>query len=218
MPRPSVAYVSSTVDQPPQAEAFAHDLELVEVVTERNQDSKAGLRDALALIADGTADTLFLPELGTAARSLTEMLRLLDWLEQADADLVAVRPPLDTTSERGRATVAVLREVERWEREPSAPRRPRGRPGLTSGSPKLARKLEDMRERGMSLQAIADQLNRDGVPTPRGGATWRPSSVQSALGYRRPRPPVPGAPPPKRPPPHRPPPPHGAPPHRKKKP
>jgi hypothetical protein len=38
----------------------------------------------------------------------------------------------------------------------------------------------------MTLQAIADELNRDGVPTLRGGAMWRPSSVQAALGYRRP--------------------------------
>jgi hypothetical protein len=50
----------------------------------------------------------------------------------------------------------------------------------------------------MTLQAIADALNEDGVPTLRGGAKWRPSSVQSALGYKRPRPSRAGLPPPKR--------------------
>jgi hypothetical protein len=46
-----------------------------------------------------------------------------------------------------------------------------------------------MRASGMTLQAIADTLNAQGQPTVRGGARWRPSSVQSALGYkRRPRP------------------------------
>ena len=39
---------------------------------------------------------------------------------------------------------------------------------------------------GMTLQAIADALNDEGVPTLRGGAKWRPSSVHSATGYRRP--------------------------------
>jgi recombinase len=39
----------------------------------------------------------------------------------------------------------------------------------------------------MTLRAIADTLNREGVPTVRGGAEWRPSSVQSVLGYRRTR-------------------------------
>jgi Recombinase len=43
-----------------------------------------------------------------------------------------------------------------------------------------------MRGANMTLQAIADQLNNEGVPTLRGGAMWRPSSVQAALGYRRP--------------------------------
>ena len=37
----------------------------------------------------------------------------------------------------------------------------------------------------MTLQAIADTLNADGVPTTRGGAQWRPSSVQTAAGYKR---------------------------------
>ena len=43
-----------------------------------------------------------------------------------------------------------------------------------------------MRAQGMTLQAIADVLNAEGVPTLRGGALWRPSSVQRATGYRRP--------------------------------
>jgi hypothetical protein len=38
----------------------------------------------------------------------------------------------------------------------------------------------------MTLQAIADTLNAEGVPTLRGGAEWRPSSVQAAAGYKRP--------------------------------
>ena len=43
-----------------------------------------------------------------------------------------------------------------------------------------------MRERGMTLQAIADELNAAGVPTVRGGRLSRPSSVQRTAGYRRP--------------------------------
>jgi hypothetical protein len=50
----------------------------------------------------------------------------------------------------------------------------------------LQERIAAMREQGMTLQAIADQLNEEGVPTLRGGAMWRPSSVQRATGYRRP--------------------------------
>ena len=107
---------------------------------------------------------------------------------------------LDTGSAAGRRTVAALREVERWERAPPAGRPPRGRPGLAARAPELSARIAAMRERGHSLQAIADALNADGVPTQRGGARWRPSSVQAALGYRRPRPPPrPAAPAPPRP-------------------
>jgi hypothetical protein len=53
----------------------------------------------------------------------------------------------------------------------------------------LRERIARMRAQGMTLQAIADRLNEEGVPTVRGGAKWRPSSVQVAAGYkRRPRP------------------------------
>ena len=55
------------------------------------------------------------------------------------------------------------------------------RPRVRSGS---ARSL--MRASGMTLQAIADELNAEKVPTLRGGAMWRPSGVQAAAGYSRP--------------------------------
>jgi Recombinase len=164
-------------------------LQIVALVVDEEEGERRGLSDALRRIAAGDADTLYVSRLGTAAGSLVELIRLLDWLQAADVGL-------DTGDRAGRHSVALLREIEGWERDPA--RRPRGRPGLTAGSPELARRIELMRERGLSLQAIAAALNAEGIATPRGGAQWRPSSVQSALGYRRPRPPAPGAPPPPR--------------------
>ena len=46
-------------------------------------------------------------------------------------------------------------------------------------------RIAAMRAAKMTLQAIADELNAEGVPTLRGGAKWRPSSIQATLGYRR---------------------------------
>jgi hypothetical protein len=51
--------------------------------------------------------------------------------------------------------------------------------------PELRERIARMRAEGMTLQAIADRLNEIGVPTVRGGAKWRPSSVQAATGYKR---------------------------------
>jgi hypothetical protein len=159
------------------------------------EDGEAPLTLALEGITAGDANVLLLTRLADAAGSLRELTALLDWLAAAGADLVALDVGLDTVAPAGQGTLAVVRELARWEREPPPGRPPRGRPGLARRSPELAARIAAMRERGMSLRAIADALNEEGVPTHRGGALWRPSSVQSALGYRRPGPPPPpGAP------------------------
>ena len=70
--------------------------------------------------------------------------------------------------------------------ELQAPRngRRRGRPALAD-DPELVERITRMRAQGMTLQAIADRLNAEGVPTVRGGVEWRPSSVRGGLGYKR---------------------------------
>jgi hypothetical protein len=168
-------------------------VEVIEVVDDGGGPARSGLTRALELIAAREAGVLVVAHLRDAASSLGELVRLIAWLEQAGADLIAADVRFDLGQAGARAAVAMLREVERWDREPHPARRPRGRPGLSSVDPKFAQRLALLRERGLSLQAIAAALNAEGVPTPRGGAEWRPSSVQAALGYRRPRPPAPGA-------------------------
>lgn len=170
-------------------------VDVVEVVAGDDDAARSGLADALELIASGAAGVLVVARLRDAAGSLGELVALLAWLEQAGADLIAVDVGFDSGEASARGTVAVLHEVERWDRDRDPGGRPRGRPGLSSADPELAQRLALMRERGLSLQAIADALNAERVPTPRGGAEWRPSSVQAALGYRRPRRPGPGGPP-----------------------
>jgi len=41
-----------------------------------------------------------------------------------------------------------------------------------------------MRSRGLTLQAICDKLNEEGVPTLRAGTTWRPTSLRAVLDRR----------------------------------
>jgi hypothetical protein len=186
VPRRTVAYLTGGTDSRP---TLPDQLELTAVVGEQ-----AGLPRALGLISAGRADTLFVRRLRSAAGSLDELTRLLGWLEAAGADLVAADVGLDTASSQGRRMAALVREIDRWNREPQRHQRRRGRPGLATRAPHVAQRIAQLRERGLSLRAIADALNAEGVPTPRGGSHWRPSSVQSALGYRRPRPPAPSEP------------------------
>lgn len=45
----------------------------------------------------------------------------------------------------------------------------------------LKKRIVAMREDGFTLQAIADRLNEDRVPTLRGGPKWRPTSVHAEI-------------------------------------
>jgi hypothetical protein len=198
MSRTAIAYLEA----PEEGAGAQHQLpthgglDVIAVVQEGPHGGHAALAEALRRIAAESAAALLVARLRAVGDSLRELLSVLDWLAPAGADLVALDVGFDSGSPAGRRTIAVLRELERWQHEPAQGRPPRGRPGLTARAPELGERIAAMREGGLSLQAIANALNDDGVPTQRGGAQWRPSSVQAALGYRRPRPPLPGAPPP----------------------
>jgi DNA invertase Pin-like site-specific DNA recombinase len=105
---------------------------------------------------------------------------------------VSLNPALDTGTESGRTAIRILCAISDWERARTAERsraglaaaRAKGA-GLSSIEPDIRRRIERMRGAGMTLQAIVDELNAAGVPTVRGGALWRPSSIQAAVGYRR---------------------------------
>ena len=45
----------------------------------------------------------------------------------------------------------------------------------------VERRIRREREKGGSLAAIADGLNRDGVPTAQGGKWWHPATIRSTL-------------------------------------
>jgi DNA invertase Pin-like site-specific DNA recombinase len=118
---------------------------------------------------------------------------VLDALERVDSRLVSLQPRIDTGTESGHAAARILCAVSDWERRCAAER---SRNGLAAArargaiqpaiQPQLKRRITRMRAAGMTLQSIVDELNDAGVPTVRGGAEWRVSSVQSAIGYKRP--------------------------------
>lgn len=212
--RPAIEYLRTPLAQSRGADTGASGLFAVEVVAvlgDADGEEREALAQALQRIAAGEASVLLVQRLSDVARSARELLAIVDWLAAANAELVALDVALDTGAASGALVVRVLRELEHGPRAGPAAARPRGRPGIAARAPDLGERIAALRESGLSLQAIADALTAQGVPTPRGGARWRPSSVQAALGYRRPRPPAPGLPP--RPPAPRDPPAPAAPPH-----
>jgi DNA invertase Pin-like site-specific DNA recombinase len=154
---------------------------------------RPGLRHALELLEGGDVGCIVVTGLDRLSRSAANLGTLIERLEQVDARLIVIDIELDTDTDEGRMAARTLIRVGSLERrrddrpDTGGFRRAGsgGRPAVAD-LPLLQRRIATMRANGMTLQAIADTLNQEGVPTLRGGAKWRPSSVQAATGYRRP--------------------------------
>jgi DNA invertase Pin-like site-specific DNA recombinase len=148
---------------------------------------RPGLAYVLDQIRTGQARGIVVHRLRDVTHSVAKIGPLLEWLDEADAFLIALDYALDTSQPSGRIAASALADMSEWERRRIAARTRRGlTAAAVSDDPELREQIVAMRSSGMSLQAIADTLNAAGVPTVRGGSQWRPSSVQSATGYKRP--------------------------------
>jgi DNA invertase Pin-like site-specific DNA recombinase len=108
-------------------------------------------------------------------------------LANADSDPVrkAMRNMVATFAELERgALVKKLRDARIRARK-NRPNYKEGRKpfGFFAGEPETLRKMHKLRADGLSFQAIADRLNRDGLK-PRAAELWWPSSVQTILKAR----------------------------------
>ena len=200
--RDAIARDLSTYSAEIEGWTVAHQMRLAKIVHDVEPDSGRqgpgpGLRWALERIAAGDADALVVARLEHLSPSVARLSPLLRWFTSDGRTLVAINFQLDTSTEVGRFAADALAGVGGWERERLSARTRRGLEasrarGSVQGRPAVAdvpglrERIARMREQGMTLQAIADVLNHEGVATLRGGVMWRPSSVQRAAGYRRP--------------------------------
>ena len=211
----ALGYVSVAMNGDPEASAIdeqAAEIDslcerrgwrLVEVVrdaerTEGGALRRPGLAYAIGRVARGEVSCLVVSEVGRLSNSAAELSRILELIARGGGRLVIMDVDLDTASDGGRTAANSLLRVGYWERRrvlentrkglaaARAKRAATGRPAVED-LPALKERIVAMRSEGMTLQAIADQLNEEGIPTVRGGQKWRPSSVQAAVGYRRPR-------------------------------
>jgi peptidoglycan hydrolase-like protein with peptidoglycan-binding domain len=175
---------------------------LLEVVRDVNGTGAAvldrpGLRYALDRIGKGEASCLAVAQLGQLSHSAADLGRVVDAVRQVRGRLVALDVDLDTAAHDAQVAVNALVAVGDWGASPSE-ERPQTRvaalratrPGATQrqvDDPGAVReRIARMRADGMTLQAIADRLNEEGVPTLGGGTHWRPSSVRYAAGSTHP--------------------------------
>ncbi len=131
------------------------------------------------------------PRLDRLARSVSEAARLLERAKREGWNLVALDVGLDLSTPEGERVANAFASVAQWERRMISERtraalaRTRAQ-GVKLGTPRrtaaaTVAKIRRLRAQGLTLQAIADELNRLRLPTARGGSSWRPSSVRSVL-------------------------------------
>jgi peptidoglycan hydrolase-like protein with peptidoglycan-binding domain len=151
------------------------DWDLLEIVCDRqNGDAfdRPGLSYALEQIAEGRSRGLVVSDLRSLGGSPDDVGAVVAWLREADATLMVADDP---KRERRHHPA----------RNGTGGARLNGAPTLKN-HPELMERIVTMRSANMTLQQIADQFNAESIPTLRGGREWRPSSIQTALGYRRP--------------------------------
>ena len=168
--------------------------QVTEVVSENGvsgtlaPDARPGLGRALHALTAGQADALVVAKLDRLGRDVADVLALADTAERQGWSLAVLDLDLDTSTPGGRLVLTMFAALARWERDIIAERtsaalqalkrrgKRLGRP--VEQSPTARRRIEQLRQSGLSMAATAVALNAEGIPTARGGR-WHGSTVAS---------------------------------------
>jgi DNA invertase Pin-like site-specific DNA recombinase len=187
--------------------AALYDLELVAVYVDAGVSAKslnrAGLSQALGLLENGEAEALIIAKLDRLTRSVADWAKLIDRHFAKRHTLLSVGDQIDTRTAAGRLVLNVLVSVGQWEREAISERTTAalaykksqgkylgGVPyGYQLAGDVLIEKqdqstvvtlIRDLRGDGLTLRAIADELNIREIKTQR-GSKWAPQTVKNVL-------------------------------------
>lgn len=152
---------------------------------------RPGALAALDAVRTGKAAGVLAAKMDRLSRSVVDGGALLDEARTAGWTLHFADFDIDTSTPAGEMSANVIIAASQYERrlisqrtrDALAAKRARGdRLGRPSKTPlEVTRRIVADRAAGLTMQAVADQLNRDGVPTVRGATGWTVSTVQSVL-------------------------------------
>ena len=183
-------------------------IESVQVFTDagisgKRADNRPALQEALD--ATGEGDALVVYSLSRLARSTRDTIDIAEALDKHGADLVSLSEKIDTTTAAGKMVfrmLAVLSEFERdqvSERTRLALAHQRANGEKTGGDVPFGFRLrrsklvphvkeqraialiQELREQGSSLRAIAAELKDQGYRTKTGRKNWNPKTVSTVL-------------------------------------
>jgi DNA invertase Pin-like site-specific DNA recombinase len=161
----------------------------------KSLSGRQGLRLALEELNAGRASALYVARLDRLARSVSDLLGIVDQAIKNNWRLVLMDLGVDTATPHGRLVLSMLGSVAEFERgliserqkDVHAERRSRGEVwGVTKGNlPETSQEVRalvlDLSNKGLSLRAICKELTMRQIPTTRGGLAWYPSTVRALL-------------------------------------
>lgn len=148
------------------------------------------LTAALMLLDAGHADVLVVAKLDRLSRSVRDFAALSEQARSRGWAIVVLDTDVDTSTPTGALVTNIMSAVAEWERRVIAARTSEALQAAKARGARLGRpvtlpdavryRIADERNDGRSLQAIADDLNTEQVPTARGGR-WYPSTIAKVL-------------------------------------
>ncbi len=162
--------------------------------TDAKVSKRPGLREVLRRLAGQEGTCLVVAGLERLDCTPAELSRIIEWVRRSEGRLVAVDERIDTGTQVGGEVADKLAALCAFNGQSAAtpggtkpqptPRSNGTRARVSRHGPALESRMTEMRGSGMTLQEIADRLNAEKVPAPRGGV-WEPSTVQAAIGGGR---------------------------------
>lgn len=153
--------------------------------------SRPAIARALDMLRNGQASVLVVSKLDRLSRSLLDFATLMDRARREGWELVVLDLAIDTTVPSGQLMANVMASFAEYERRiigarTSAALQQLKRQGVRLGRPRtmpeeLTARIVSARRDGQTLNAIAQSLNAEHVPTARGGAKWHASTVRAVL-------------------------------------
>jgi DNA invertase Pin-like site-specific DNA recombinase len=178
-----------------EAEAARRGWQLLDVVEDAGFSGRdlrrPGIRAVLDALRSGRAAALIVAKVDRLSRSMVDFTALMDRSAREGWALVALDLGVDTSTPSGEAMVNVMATFSQFERrligqrtkEALAVKRAQGvrlgRPPVLSDA--VVQRMRQERAAGATLQAIADGLDRDGIPTAQGGRCWHAATVRDVI-------------------------------------
>ena len=191
-----------------RAYATMHDLELAEMIEDAGYSAKSlerpGMARLLELIRQRKVDVVIVAKLDRITRSVRDLGELIELFQRSGVEFASVADHIDTATAAGRLVLNVMGSVSQWEREAIGERtsealavlRAQGR-RVSRHAPygyrldgdrwvedhdeqRAVRLMVELRERGLSLRAIATELGRLGFRS-RARRGFSPSTILAVL-------------------------------------